>query len=233
MTRDPKRVLIAICLRSHDTRWEVTSALIHQLVSSYQSGYTFDLFPGGGCDVAHARNLGLHYWDTRTTAGRIVFVDSDVPWAPETLFKLLAHDVPYVGGLYPLKGIHLRWSWNGWARESKQTPGLWDVKELCTGFTCLRYDLYCALKDRHADKKYFIEDNAFRGEVGCELYAMGPIGREAGRRMSEDFMFSERVHDLGYEVNVDPTALVGHFATLDLMRMHQELGTFKLPALRE
>jgi hypothetical protein len=233
MTRDPKRILIAICLRSHDTRWEVTQALVHQLVSSYQSGYTFDLLPGGGCDVAHSRNLALHYWNTRSVAGRLVFIDSDVPWTPEKLFKLLAWDVPYVGGLYPLKGLRLRWGWNGWARESTQTPGLWVVKELCTGFTCLRYDLYLRMCATYPRTAYVIEDNAFRGELAHELYAMGPIGRTPQRRMSEDFMFSERVHNLGVEVNVDPTVLVGHIGAVDLLEMHKGLGTFELPQLRE
>lgn len=228
--RDPNRIFIGLCLRSGDTRWETTMALIRLVVASAPTEYSFVIEPGGGCDVAHARNLLVHQFDQHTTCGRLVFLDSDVLPTVADFWQLLSYNVPYVGGLYPLKGFQCRWSWNGWARLSEVAPPLWNVEELCTGFTCLRHDLVTAMRSRYAQTAYTIEDMTFKGETGFELFAMGP---HKGRRLSEDFSFSMRVHAIGVEVNVDPTIQVGHVGAVDLLRMHHELGNWSAPALRE
>lgn len=228
--RDPNRIFIGICLRTGDTRWETTMSLIGLIVASAPTEYSFVIEPGGGCDVAHARNLLLHHCDTRTNCGRLVFMDADTLPTVADFWALLAHNVPYVGGLYPLKGFQCRWSWNGYARLSEVAPPLWNVEELCTGFCCIRHDLITAMRSRYPQTAYTIEDHAFRGETGFELFAMGP---SKGRRLSEDFSFSLRVHAIGVEVNVDPTILVGHIGALDLLAMHRAHGTFAAPALRE
>jgi len=229
MTRDPKKVFIGVCLRSGDVRWETFMSLFQEALTALP-GYSFVIKPGGGCDVAHARNLLLHDWRTRTDCGRLVWIDSDVVWGDQ-LKRLLAWDVPYVGGLYPLKGVQCRWSWNGWAKPSAQTPGLWSVEELCTGFTSMRYDLLEELIRAYGGHtKYAIEDNAYRGEQGFELCSMGPM-RGTDRRLPEDFMLTRRIRALGYEANVDPTILVGHVGSVDLLEMHRAHSTFAPPAL--
>jgi hypothetical protein len=228
MTRDPKRIFIGLCLRTGDTRWETSQALSKLIVSAPQ-GYSLVITSGGGCDVAHARNLLLHEWRTRTDCGRLVFIDSDVVPTPEDFWTLIGWDVPYVGGLYPLKGFDCRWSWNGWARRSEKMPGLWSVEELCTGFVAMRFDLLTALVAAYSHLSYTIEDKAFRGEQGLELCQMGP---SQGRRLSEDFCLSQRIRAVGAEVNVDPKLLVGHIGSVDLLKMHWQLGSFKSPELR-
>ena len=222
--RDPKRVFIGVATGRGDTRWETMMALI-QLVAL--PGYSFVIKPGGGCDIAHARNLMLHDWRTRTDCGRLIWVDADVVPTVEDFARLLAWDVPYVGGLYPLKGLTCRWSFNG-AKESA-TPGLWAVDDLCTGFTAMRFDLLERLLISYgAQTAYKIEDSAYLDEIGHELCQMGPSG---GRRFSEDFCLSQRIRALGVEVNVDPTILVGHVGSIDLLEMHRAHGTFVSPQL--
>lgn len=204
-------------------------ALLRAAVASAPTGYSFVIEPGGGCDVAHARNLLLHQWRTRSDCGRLVFWDSDVVPEVADLWSLLAWDVPYVGGLYPLKGFQCRWSWNGWACPSQKMPGLWSVEELCTGFVAMRFDLLTALVGAYSHLGYTIEDHAFRGERGFELCQMGP---NQGRRLSEDFCLSQRIRGVGAEVNVDPSLLVGHVGAVDLLTMHRQLGSFREPELR-
>ena len=230
MTRDPKRIFIGICLKTGDTRWETMMAMIRLITESAPSGYSFVIKPGGGCDVAHARNLLMHDWRTRTDCGRLVFIDSDIVFTPDDLSRLLSWDVPYVGGLYPLKGFDCRWSWNGWAHTSGNLDGLWDVEELCTGFTAMRFDLLTQLVAQYGQTGYVIADEAYRGERGFELCAMGVAGE---RRLSEDFSLSHRIRAVGAEVNVDPTIQVGHVGIVDLLQMHNLLGTFEPPKLRD
>ena len=227
MTRDPNRIYIGLVLKSGDTRWETSMSLIQQAVSQLP-GHSFVIKPGGGCDVAHARNLMLHDWHDHTDCGRLVWLDSDVIWLPDDFRRLVAWQVPYVAGLYPLKGLGCQWSFNGPGEESRLTPGLWNVAEVCTGFTSMTHDLHVRLRHAYSGMSYTIEDHAFRGETGHEICAMGPV---MGRRLPEDFMLSRRVHNVGCEVNVDPTILVGHVGAVNLLEMHRRLGSFKAPTL--
>ena len=233
MPRDPKKVFIGMAIGTGNTRWETSMSLL-SLLASRMPDYEFTIYPGGGCDVCHARNLMFHYWRTRTECGLCLFIDSDVKFEPHHVVKLVQQfldnpDILMCGGLYPLKGTELRWSYGGWSVVSEKHPGLWEVFELCGGFTGLRYELLEELIAAHPDMAYRIEDYAFRGETGYEICAMGPVTREweiAGdpysRRVSEDFYLSMRVRDLGHPIYVDHTIQLGHIGNINLLDLHRD-----------
>ncbi len=241
MTRDPKKVLIGMAIGRGDTRWQTTVSLLSVLMGDLP-GWSFSLVPGGGCDVAHARNLMFHEWRTKSDAGILVFIDSDVRFGPAQLGQLLRWfenpKVNYCGGLYPLKGSALIWSYGAWSKES-DVPGLWEVFELCTGFTAMRFPLLERLIEAHPDSEYLIMDSAYRGEIGYELCAMGPVTREwpqmapdlpAGRyarRLPEDFYLSMRIRELGETIYVDPRIQLGHVGMFDFLDLHKP-GTKEL-----
>lgn len=218
--RDPKHVLIAFAINGREAgvlRYETFFSLL-KLVSGI-TGYTFEIIPGGGCDVCHARNLMLHHWRTRTPAGRLVWIDADVVFRPEHLAQLLSWDVPYICGLYPLKDSFLRWSYNGWSRWSDKVKGLWEVQECCTGFTSMRADLHEELIAAHPETAYDIEDPQYRDEEGHELCAMGVIGR---RRTPEDFYLCHRIRALGHEIYADPTIQLDHVGSFKVLKWHED-----------
>lgn len=228
MTRDPKKILIATMLKTGDTRWETSMSLI-RLIFSRLDGWEFEIIPGGGCDVAHARNLCMHYWRSRSTASILVFIDSDVIFSEKHVERLLSWFVnpglDYIGGLYPLKGMALSWSYGGWSKVSL-FKGLWEVYELCTGFTALSWRFMEQLIRSYPETSYEIEDNEYRGETGYEICAMGPMtrqwadGRTYSRRVSEDFCLSLRARELGVPIFVDPTIQLGHVGAFDFMNLH-------------
>jgi len=230
MTRDPKSVVIGVGLRDGTTRWETSMALIRVALSKIED-WRFQLIPGGGCDIAHARNLMLHHALTKTDASKILFIDADEVFGPEHLGQLLSWmkdpAVRYIAGLYPLKGMELRWSYGGWAKESAKKPGLWEVFEVATGFTCIDLGLVEEMIALHPEWQYEIEDFAYRGETGHEVFAMGPVegewvpGRRYRRRMPEDFMFSLRAREHGETIYVDPKVQVGHMGMMDMLKLHQ------------
>lgn len=229
MTRDPKKILIAMAVGNGMTRWETSMSMI-RLIFSRLDGFEFELIPGGGCDVAHARNLMLHYWRTRSTAGILVFIDSDVIFSEKHVERLVSwcglSRVLYVGGLYPLKGMAPSWSYGGWSKKSELVQGLWEVFELCTGFTALHWGFMELLIEAYPETAYEIEDNEYRGETGYEICAMGPMtrvwadGRTYSRRVSEDFCLSLRARELGVPIFVDPTIQLGHVGAFDFMNLH-------------
>lgn len=194
--------------------------------------YHFELIPGGGCDIAHARNLMLHYARTRTNAKRIVYIDADEVFGPphvEQLVRRMVEDpeVRYLAGLYPLKGMELRWSYGGWSKLSAKT-GLWEVFEVATGFTGIDLDLVDEMLAANPEWAYEIEDYEYKGETGHEVFVLGQIvedewvpDRRYRRRMPEDFMFSYRARQHGETVYVDPTIQLGHIGTMDMLKLHK------------
>ena len=240
--RNPKKVLIGMAIGRGDTRWETSVSLL-SLMLARMPGWEFEILPGGGCDVCHARNLMFHEWRVKSTAGLLLFIDADMKFGPDQIWQIVSWfekypKVNYCGGLYPLKGKQLRWSYGGWSKES-DVPGLWSVFELCTGFTAMRYPLLERLIEAHPDTAYTIMDTAYRGEMGYELCAMGPVTRDwptmapdvaAGRysrRMPEDFYLSMRIRELGEKIYVDPRIQLGHVGTFDFLDLHKP-GTKEL-----
>lgn len=197
--------------------------------------YRFELIPGGGCDIAHARNLMTHYARTRTDAGKILFLDADMKAGPEHVERLVRHmddgKVRYIAGLYPLKGMELRWSYGGFSKLSEKRPGLWEVFEVATGFTCIDLTMIDEMIANHPEWAYIAEDFAYKGETAHEVFAMGPVTREwapgvtYSRRMPEDFMFSLRAREHGETIYVDPKIQLGHIGTMDMLDLHKPGST--------
>lgn len=231
-TRDPKSVCIAVGIKNGETRWETSMALI-TLALSKIGDYRFHLIPGGGCDIAHARNLMLHYAMTRSDAGKIFYIDADTKFGTQHVERILRHmenpKVRYCAGLYPLKGMALRWSFGGWAKVSAK-PNLWEVFEVATGFTCIDLTLTDEMIAANPDWAYEIEDQEYTGEIGHEVFAMGPVegewgGRRYRRRMPEDFMFSLRARNHGETIYVDPKVQIGHIGAMDMLTLHKPGAT--------
>jgi hypothetical protein len=220
--RDPKHVLIGMAVGNGTTRWETSMSLIRLCTESNPLGLKFSVVPGGGCDVAHARNLLLHYCLTKTDAGRLVFIDSDVVFTPRDVFRLCAWleaGVGIISGIYPRKSLELGWSLSGGAQTSEVFPELWESPDLCTGF--LGLDVRTVLQpmiEQYPETAYEIEDRVYRGETAHELFAMGVVNR---RRLSEDYYFCHRAKAMGYKLFIDSTIQLGHVGTVDFLDLHQ------------
>lgn len=181
----------------------------------------FLLFPGGGCDIAHARNLLVHecLYHSGKECGRMVMIDSDIQFTAAHVEKLLSYDVPYIGGIYPRKNTkELIWSVNG--KVTKREDGLWSVDELCTGFVSIDTRFLRRMIRSYPEIAYEIEDHQYRGETGHELFAMGVVER---RRLSEDYYFSRRCREMGEVILADPMIQLGHVGTVDYLRLHAAL----------
>lgn len=216
MPTHPQKVFLGIPFSGGSTRWETSMSLLSLI--SQPSGFEFIVFPGGGCDIAHARNLMIHECLEHSGKGcsKILMIDSDIRFTPDQITRILSWDYPVVGGIYPRKKMdELAWSVNG--NVEKMENGLWSVDELCTGFMCIRTDLLREMQQAYPETAYTIEDSAYAGETGHELFAMGVVD---GRRLSEDYYFSKRVRDLGYPVIADPFVQLGHIGDVDYLRLH-------------
>jgi hypothetical protein len=200
MKRNPKKVLIAVPIKDGMLRWET----LFSLLRTAEIGYEVNIIPFGGCDVCHARNLAFHHWRTRSDAGRLQFLDSDLSWTPEKLKMLWDSELPVVAGCYPLSDSFLRWSFQGKVTDSID-PNYLIVEEVCTGALSIRWDVLEKLI--RFEDEFVIEDAEYRGEIGYEITKMGVFNR---RRYSEDFYLSKLIRELGYFIFVDSRCWMNH-----------------------
>ena len=155
----------------------------------------------GNCHVDDARNsLVRQFIETECTD--FVFIDADVGFQCEHLYKLLTVDRDIVAGVYPKKDDNEDFPVMPIPGQPLQADedGLVEVLGVPTGFLRIRRKV---LDDLYRNAQHF------SGSVGgsMEGTTYGVIferGIFEGRRMSGDYAFCAKAREAGYRIFVDP-----------------------------
>lgn len=163
---------------------------------------------GWSCDpsVERARNiLTANFLETDCT--HILFVDADIGFSTEDVYRVSSHAEPIVGGMYPLKNLKpvVEWCGNGLDGAAARTDGLSQVKYIGTGFLCIRREVFETLIARGVAEKYKQDFPPHREE-----FAFWTQGVRDGRFLTEDWMFCQRCLELGIPVFADTAVLLKH-----------------------
>jgi len=131
----------------------------------------------------------------------LIFIDSDVEWQPEWVFKLLDYDTDVVGGIYPKKTDNIQFPLKALNDVLKvEDNGLVEVEGLPTGF--LRISRNALQKTWDNSEEYFNE-----GRKSRMVFNIMTIN---GQLVSEDIIFCNKWRDLGGKVYLDPTMSCNH-----------------------
>jgi hypothetical protein len=165
-----------------------------------------------GCSVvSRARNLLVKDM-LETNATDLLFIDSDINFEPEDIFRLMAW------GADPKKGIvagvprtrsenkvyivDLDYDDNG--ELTMNGMGLVRGKRVATAFMLIRREVFEQMMEANPDWTYY--DKRTDRMIPClfdfKLTEEGYMG--------EDFLFCDRARELGFEVWIDPTITLGH-----------------------
>jgi len=165
-----------------------------------------------GCSVvSRARNL-LAKDMLESQCDYLLFIDADINFEPEHIFRLMAW------GGDPKKGIvagvgrtrgtpktffaTLDYDDNG--QLTMDSMGLVRAKRVGTGFMLVRREVFTQMTEAHPELIY--KDARVDGMVPCLFDFMltdeGYVG--------EDYLFCDRTRELGFEVWIDPTIKLGH-----------------------
>lgn len=164
-----------------------------------------------GCSVvSRARNLLVKDF-LETDCTDLIFIDSDINFEPESIFRLLAW------GSDPVKGIVA-----GVPRTRKtekvyiakldeedgeltmNAMGLVRAKRVATAFMLVQRKVFEDLIEKHPEWVY--QDKV----SNKDLYAIFDFMLTEEGYIGEDFLFCDRARELGYEVWIDPTIKLGH-----------------------
>jgi hypothetical protein len=198
------------------------------------------IYTAGDSLITRARNRLVNRFLEQPLWSHLMFIDADIGFTPDQVFRLLDSGHRVVGGIYPLKNVFWdRIAPAGLSAAARQArsleyvvgagrsaeedgQGFLSVDYVATGFLliaratlerlCARFPETRYFTDDAADKDFFQRDNA-----GSPKYALFDtrIDYQTGRYLSEDYAFCALCHEAGEPVWADLTSRLDHvgFAT--------------------
>jgi len=191
---------------------------------------------GGDALITRARSV-LAARFLASDATHLFFVDADIAFTPEHVFRLLEADKDIVGGVYPTKGI----DWNktrsaavsgvkdllaasvGYVVRFVPSPtnsvevddaGFGPVAYVGAGFMLLKRAAVRRVTDAHPELRAKLDD--LSGDLVSEAVMIfeSMIEPETRQHLSEDYAFCRRWRDLGGEIYADFRGRLTHVGAL-------------------
>jgi hypothetical protein len=171
--------------------------------------------------VQRARNHLAAKFLESSTATHLMFIDSDIGFEPEHIFKLILHDKDIVGGLYPKKTLPPDYVVNvspdvvDEKGQLKVENGLIPVSRLGTGFMLIKRSVF----EKHMAA---YPNTKFTNNIGldpkynkwCFSFFDCWISQDENREyLSEDWGFIVKSRVIGIQAYADPTIRLNHSGT--------------------
>jgi hypothetical protein len=211
---------------NHTVNMQHALSLMRLVLFCQARGIRTSLYPiGFESLVSRARNAAAAAFLSDPTATHMLFVDADIEFSPEDVLALIRADRPIACGAYAKKFLDRA----ALARNSERmelctqpsvhfTP---DVKAaLCnaphgapppdivecayatTGFLLIAREVFVTLAERHPERRYRNDVDAYAGLEPNAFYDFFPvtIHPETRRYESEDYGFSRLARDAGFGI---------------------------------
>ena len=171
--------------------------------------------------ISRARNtLTAKFLDMKD-ATHLFFVDADIGWEPWHLLVLLNRDKDVIGGLYPMKTMHIKWVVNGFEGAEEGPDGLQEVSKAGTGFLLMKKHVFEKMNAHPAVKQYK-NDIGLDPKYDQHLKTYFDTAVRQNRYYSEDWTFCENWRDLGGRIWVDKRVLLRHSGSYVFCMENQE-----------
>jgi hypothetical protein len=157
--------------------------------------------------VSRARNNLTHEF-LKTDCDYLLQIDSDIVFNQEQIKRIISHELPIVGGIYPIKEKETRWCLNKFKYNFKSDSELKAVSETGTGFLLIRRDVFEAIRDDNPVREYVCDMD---GEIKYDYWRVGVKNR---RYLSEDWWFCQDAREAGFDILVDTKIILGHIGNV-------------------
>jgi hypothetical protein len=184
--------------------------------------------------ITRARN-DLVFTFLQTPATHLMFIDADINFNPDDVFKMISMNKDVITGAYPTKMIDwqkmassasndvktlqsnaIRYSSgvNKLTSTSSTTEnGLLEIYDGATGFMLIKRPVIEKLIKSYPETRYIPEVYDEESQKGMSKYAIFDTMIDNGRYLSEDYTFCRRWQNIGGKVYVDPTIVLDHVGT--------------------
>lgn len=186
--------------------------------------------------ITRARQNVVAHFLANEAATHLLFIDADVGFEPDQVFRLLDFDADVTAAIYPLKRI----DWTKVAamaaanREELRSSslsyvlGIGDMSRVetrdgfaraeyaATGFLMLRRQMLLAMIERYPELRYLHEHrpNDPLDNSPWRYALFNCFVDESGTYLSEDFSFCRRWTEMGGEIWVDLQSRLTHVGTM-------------------
>jgi hypothetical protein len=159
--------------------------------------------------ISRARNtLTAKFLHTKEST-HLMFVDADIGFEPEEIFKLILADKDVAGGLYPKKALPISYVINVKPGTVIQND-IFPVDTMGTGFMMFKRHVYEKLCKAHPETKY-VDDVGLGKQYEPTMYAIFDCNIDAkGHYLSEDWLFCRRWQKIGGEIWAHSKTLLNH-----------------------
>jgi hypothetical protein len=171
-------------------------------------------------DVALARNL-LVAGFLATDCTHILFIDADIQWDEKEPMRMLAMDLPVLGGLYARKFIFGDSVSKGIEpvaeipKQAKTIYGAVEAIRLPGGFLLIKREVFQTIIKQRPDLKWDLGSDSTDKEVEAIkpfVYAFFEHGMNFKKHtfIGEDYAFCDLCRECGIEIWADQLATLGH-----------------------
>jgi glycosyltransferase involved in cell wall biosynthesis len=170
--------------------------------------------------ISRARNASVAHFLSDKDATHLLFIDSDIEFAPEDVAKLINANRDVVCGAYPQKWLNIEKLQSGQPLEvcTKSSCHVLDVDSgeceyVTTGFLLIRRLVFETMMDKYKDRQYVNDIDGYMGANKDFFYDFFPVSvNEVTKRFeSEDYGFSRLYRETGGKIYVVPDITLKHY----------------------
>jgi hypothetical protein len=207
MTAAAPSIFIATPSLDGQVNAHYAGALVRTMALLGQRGLRAQIeFEIGNSLIADARNKLVAKF-LASEASDLVFIDSDLSWAPEDLLRLVSYPRPFVAGVYQRKSrTKIDFAVKFGAAIGMDANRLMDVERVGTGFMRLRRDCLETMIAAHPSLRL---GNPLSAD-DANFYALFDTAVVDGQFIGEDFTFCDRWRAIGGQVLIDPAINLAH-----------------------
>lgn len=208
-----------------------TQSLIQLVYKSMQHGMQMGYFTRSNESlITRARN-DLTFTFLQSPATHLMFIDADINFDPDDIFKMISYNKDIITGAYPTKTINwekmansknitakdlksnsVRYA-SGIKNSNKTEDGLLEIIDGATGFMLIKREVIEKMIKNYPETKYMPEVYDDPSQKGLPKYALFDTMIDEGRYLSEDYTFCRRWQKMGGKIYVDPSIVLDHVGT--------------------
>jgi hypothetical protein len=161
--------------------------------------------------VTRARNslvAKMLYFEPKST--HLMFIDADIGFEPEEIFKLILAEKDVAGGLYPKKALPISYVVNK-VPDAEKNGNLVEVMNLGTGFMLIKREVLEKMIEANPHLHY-IDAIGLDKKYDPFKFALfdTQIDPETKEYLSEDYLFCKRWREMGGKIWADLTISLNH-----------------------
>lgn len=212
---------LMIGIPAYDAKIDINSMmnLIQAIPLASAYGVELQIAHISGCSILpRARNTLIARF-MQSDCTDFLFLDTDVLFKPEDIFRLMAiaTDYPIVGGVYPKKNQETELAadllyTNTGSPITEPLYNIYEALHIPTGFMMIRRHAIEQMMNAYPDLMYAEKQE----QLTC--YALFDFQLKNGQYYGEDYIFCERARALGMQIYIDPLLSLGHKMTSEPRR---------------